>query len=69
MFSRIIHKKKNVSHISGESFKQLTRNNAKKSINDYAVYFITLAFGVVLLYSFNALDDTLSLLNGNRILD
>ncbi len=69
MSSRRNHKKKYVSHISGESFKQLARNNVKKSINDYAVYFITLAFGVALLYSFNALDDTLSLLNGNRILD
>ncbi|RDY29403.1 ABC transporter permease [Romboutsia weinsteinii] len=61
--------KKYVSQISNKLFKELAKNNVKKSIKDYTIYFITLAFGVALLYSFNALDDNLALLNGNIMLD
>lgn len=58
-----------VSQISNESFKNLASSNVKKSIKDYIIYFITLVFGVTLLYTFNALDDNISILMGNRYLD
>ncbi|MCR1876380.1 ABC transporter permease [Paraclostridium bifermentans] len=66
MFSK---EKDHMSQISNESFKQLAKNNVKKSIKDYVVYFITLSFGVALLYSFNSIDNTLSNLMGNGMLD
>lgn len=61
--------KGHISQISNESFKQLAKSNVKKSIKDYMVYFITLSFGVALLYSFNSIDKTLSNLMGNGMLD
>lgn len=61
--------KKYISNISNESFKQLPKNNVKKSIKDYMIYFLTLSFGATLLYTFNSLDNNLSLLNGNSLLD
>lgn len=61
--------KGHISQISNESFKQLAKSNVKKSIKDYMVYFITLSFGVALLYSFNSIDNTLSNLMGNGMLD
>lgn len=66
MFSK---KKGYESQISNESFKQLAKSNVKKSIKDYMVYFITLSFGVALLYSFNSIDNILSNLMGNGMLD
>lgn len=63
-------KRKNyVSQISNEAFKQLAKSNVKKSIKDYIIYFITLSFGVALLYSFNSIDNILSNLIGNGLLD
>ena len=38
------------------SFK-LAFRNVRRSIKDYAVYFLTLTFGVCLFYVFSALDD------------
>ncbi len=61
--------KNHVSHISNEAFKQLARNNVRRSIKNYLIYFITLSFGAVLLYSFNSIDDILSNLLGNYLLD
>ncbi|MDO5291979.1 MAG: ABC transporter permease [bacterium] len=58
-----------VSSISNASFKQLAKNNVKKSIKDYMIYFITLAFGAALLYSFNSIDTVLSKLLNNGFLD
>lgn len=57
------------SQISNEAFKQLAASNVKKSIKDYMIYFITLSFGVALLYSFNSIDNVLSNLMGNGMLD
>ena len=37
-------------------FSKLVARNVFKSMRDYAVYFMTLAFGVHLLYVFNSLD-------------
>ncbi|WP_195336261.1 FtsX-like permease family protein [Paraclostridium bifermentans] len=63
-------KKKNCkSKISNESFKQLAKSNVNKSIKDYMIYFMTLSFGVALLYSFNSIDNVLSNLMGNGMLD
>lgn len=61
--------KKYISNISNESFKQLAKNNVKKSMKDYMIYFLTLSFGATLLYTFNSIDNNLSLLNGNGLLD
>lgn len=61
--------KGHISQISNESFKQLAKSNVKKSIKDYIIYFITLSFGVALLYSFNSIDNILSNLMGNGMLD
>lgn len=61
--------KGHISQISNESFKQLAKSNVKKSIKDYMIYFITLSFGVALLYSFNSIDNILSNLMGNGMLD
>ncbi|MEW9079948.1 FtsX-like permease family protein [Terrisporobacter glycolicus] len=72
MFSKIKRRKsrKNYeSQISNESFKQLARSNVKKSIKDYMIYFITLSFGAALLYSFNSIDNVLTNLMGNGLLD
>ncbi|WP_242824126.1 FtsX-like permease family protein [[Clostridium] dakarense] len=75
MFYRKSSKKKSnrksdyVSHVSNESFKKLASTNVKKSMKDYLIYFITLVFGVALLYTFNSLDDNLAMLNGNNLLD
>ena len=66
MFSK---KKKYVSQISNKSFKQLAKNNVKKSMKDYMIYFITLSFGAALLYSFNSIDSILSNMMGNGLLD
>ena len=37
------------------SFK-LALRNVRRSLRDYAVYFLTLAFGVCLFYTFNSLE-------------
>lgn len=42
--------------VSKEAFKNLAINNVKNSINNYMIYFITLTFGVCLLYSFNSIN-------------
>ena len=37
-------------------FCKLALRNVRRSLRDYAVYFLTLTFGVCLFYVFNALD-------------
>ena len=37
-------------------FSKLVARNVFKSMRDYAVYFMTLAFGVCIFYVFNSLD-------------
>ncbi|KGJ48202.1 hypothetical protein KD33_16165 [Clostridium sp. NCR] len=69
MISMFSNGKGHISQISNESFKQLAKSNVKKSIKDYMIYFITLSFGVALLYSFNSIDNILSNLMGNGMLD
>lgn len=43
-------------------FFKLALSNVKKSVKDYAVYFLTLSFGVCLFYMFNSLDSQQSML-------
>ncbi|WP_373599818.1 ABC transporter permease [Paraclostridium bifermentans] len=54
---------------SNEVFKQLAKNNVKSSIRDYSVYFVTLVFGVVLLYTFNSIGDNFNFLKGNYLFE
>ena len=37
-------------------FSKLALRNVRRSLKDYAVYFLTLTFGVCLFYVFSALD-------------
>ena len=37
-------------------FFKLAANNVKRSLRDYAIYFLTLTFGVCLFYVFNSMD-------------
>lgn len=64
------NKRKNnyVSRVSSESFKKLALNNVKKSIKNYLIYFITLVFGVIILYTFNSLDNDIAILSSNALL-
>ena len=41
---------------------KLSFNNMKKSIKDYAVYFLTLVLGVAIFYMFNSLDSQQAML-------
>ena len=35
---------------------KLAFRNVRKSIGDYAVYFLTLTFGIIVFYTFNSID-------------
>ncbi len=67
---RARNKRKNnyVSKVSSESFKKLALNNVKKSVKNYLIYFITLVFGVIILYTFNSLDNDIAILSNNALL-
>ncbi|MEG1133782.1 MAG: ABC transporter permease [Cellulosilyticaceae bacterium] len=47
---------------------KLARNNVKKSLRDYTLYFLTLTFAVCIFYSFNAIESQQAMfeLNGNQ---
>ena len=49
-------------HVFKLSFK-----NMKKSIKDYAIYFLTLVLGVAIFYMFNSLDSQQAMLEVSRI--
>lgn len=57
-----------VSRVSSGAFKKLALNNVKKSMKNYLIYFITLTFGVTILYTFNSLDNDIAILGGNALL-
>ncbi|MCC0667067.1 ABC transporter permease [Clostridioides sp. ZZV14-6153] len=57
-----------VSRVSSGAFKKLALNNVKKSMKNYLIYFITLTFGVTILYTFNSLDNDIAMLGGNALL-
>ena len=38
---------------------KLSLKNLKKSVRDYAIYFLTLVLGVAIFYVFNAIEDQL----------
>ncbi len=46
-------------------FVKLALKNIKRSIKDYAIYFVTLVLGVAVFYVFNALDSQAVMLNVN----
>lgn len=70
MFSKKANKRKSKkSNITDATFKNLAMKNVKHGMKEYLVYFITLSFGVALLYSFNTIDDILKLLGGNFLFD
>ncbi|QYE98576.1 FtsX-like permease family protein [Paraclostridium sordellii] len=50
-------------------FNELAVKNVKKSLKDYAIYFITLVFGVILLYTFNSIEDHIKLLGGSAYME
>ncbi|MBN1040114.1 ABC transporter permease [Clostridium botulinum] len=37
-------------------FFKISKNNVKRSVKDYAIYFLTLTFGVCIFYSFNSIE-------------
>lgn len=39
-----------------EMYSKIAFNNVKKSIKDYAIYFLTLTFAVCIFYSFNSIE-------------
>lgn len=61
-------KKKDVE-ITNEAFKRLATSNIEHGLKEYIIYFITLTFGVALLYSFNSIDDILKILGGNMMFE
>ena len=46
-------------------FFKLALGNVRKSIRDYAVYFVTLALGVAVFYAFNTISDQADFLSSN----
>lgn len=54
---------------SDKIFNELAVKNVKKSLKDYAIYFITLVFGVILLYTFNSIEDNIKLLGGSAYME
>ncbi len=48
--------------VKTQMFFKLALSNVKKSVKDYAVYFLTLSFGVCLFYMFNSIDSQQSML-------
>lgn len=47
-------------------FSKLALKNVRKSIKDYTIYFLTVAFGVCLFYLFNSLDSQTAMLQLNE---
>ena len=45
---------------------KLSFKNMKKSIKDYAIYFLTLVLGVSIFYMFNSLDSQQAMLEVSR---
>lgn len=45
---------------------KLSLENMKKSIKDYAIYFLTLVLGVSIFYMFNSLDSQQAMLQVSR---
>ena len=45
---------------------KLSFNNIKKSIKDYAIYFLTLVLGVAIFYMFNSLDSQQAMLEVSK---
>lgn len=46
---------------------KLSFNNMKKSIKDYAIYFLTLVLGVAIFYIFNSIDSQQAMLQVSRV--
>ncbi len=46
---------------------KLSFENMKKSIKDYAIYFLTLVLGVAIFYMFNSLDSQQAMLQVSRV--
>lgn len=61
--------KKSKSQISSDTFNELAIKNVKKSLKNYTIYFITLVFGVMLLYTFNSIEDHIKLLGGGTYIE
>lgn len=53
-------KKNNVSNVM---FSKLARNNVRKNMRHYMIYFLTLMFSVAMLYTFNSIGSQFSMLN------
>lgn len=47
-------------------FSKLALRNVRKSIKDYTIYFLTIAFGVCLFYMFNSLDSQAAMMKLNK---
>ena len=49
-------------------FFKLAIHNVRRSLRDYAIYFLTLTFGVCLFYVFNSMDSqqAMTSLNSNQ---
>lgn len=45
---------------------KLSFKNMKKSIKDYAIYFLTLVLGVAIFYMFNSLDSQQAMIQVSR---
>ena len=45
---------------------KLSLKNMRKSIKDYAIYFLTLVLGVAIFYMFNSLDSQQAMLQVSR---
>lgn len=56
------------NNLSQEAFNNLAKNNIKNNTRNYLIYFITLVFGVGILYSFNSIDKQFEYLAGNDLL-
>lgn len=59
--------RKNIA--SQKAFNNLALSNVKNSINNYIIYFITLIFGVTILYSFNSIDKQFDLFGKSDLLE
>ncbi|NFT06616.1 FtsX-like permease family protein, partial [Clostridium botulinum] len=44
---------------------KISKNNVKRSFKDYAIYFLTLTFGVCIFYSFNSIESQKMIFNLN----
>lgn len=70
MFSKKESKSNNEvnSKVSDDMLKSLSKTNVKNSYKDYLIYFITLTFGICLLYTFNTIDKQFELFGENSLL-